>query len=94
MSDLIDLRAKIHRLSALVDLGIFELSSRVIDVTRAGYTVNKNRISITNRFGEKASVVEYSFSHKSDAGEVTATVNDMSMHEVSRCADGLSGVDA
>ena len=52
--------ATIHRLSALIDLGIFELSSRVIDITRAGYSINKNRVSITNRFGEKTSVTEYS----------------------------------
>lgn len=58
--DHLETGATIHRLSALVDLGIFELSSRIIDVIRAGYTVNKQRISITNRFGEKSSVVEYS----------------------------------
>jgi hypothetical protein len=52
--------AKIHRLTALVDLGIFELSARIIDITNAGYLISKTRISITNRFGEKASVVEYS----------------------------------
>lgn len=52
--------ATIHRLSALIDLGIFELSARVIDITNAGYSINKTRISIQNRFGEKASVVEYS----------------------------------
>lgn len=51
---------KVHRLSALIDLGIFELSARIIDITNAGYQINKHRISITNRFGEKASVVEYS----------------------------------
>ena len=50
----------IDRLSALVDLGIFELSARIIDLTNAGYEINKQRKSITNRFGEKASVVEYS----------------------------------
>jgi len=52
--------ATIHRLSAQVELGIFELSARIIDLTNAGYLINKTRISITNRFGEKSSVVEYS----------------------------------
>ena len=52
--------ATIHRLSALIDLGIFELSSRVIDITNAGHIVSKNRVSIINRFGEKTSVMEYS----------------------------------
>lgn len=50
----------IHRLSALIELGIFELSSRVIDLKDSGYTIDKKRIEITNRFGEKAHVTEYS----------------------------------
>ncbi len=52
--------ATIHRWQAMIDLGIAELSARIIDIERAGYVVNKPRISITNRFGEKANVTEYS----------------------------------
>jgi hypothetical protein len=50
----------VDRLSALIDLGVFELSARIIDLQNAGHSINKTRKSIINRFGEKASVVEYS----------------------------------
>ena len=50
----------IDRLRALTELGIFELSARLIDLQNAGYRFNKERKRVTNRFGEKASVVEYS----------------------------------
>lgn len=54
----------INRLSALLDLGIFELSARVIDIENHGYTVNKERKTVTNRFNEKTSVTEYSLQLK------------------------------
>lgn len=50
----------VDRLSALIYLGVFELSARIIDLQNAGYSINKTRKNITNRFGEKSSVVEYS----------------------------------
>jgi 23S rRNA-/tRNA-specific pseudouridylate synthase len=56
----------IDRLSALVDLGVFELSARIIDLQNAGHSVNKKRKQIINRFGEKASVVEYSLGNKAN----------------------------
>jgi len=55
----------IDRLSALVDLGVFELSARIIDLQNAGHSINKKRKQIINRFGEKASVVEYSLKAES-----------------------------
>ena len=58
--------AAIHRLSALVDLGIFELSARIIDLQNSGHSINKTRKQIINRFGEKASVVEYSLGNKAN----------------------------
>lgn len=51
---------KITRLQALVELGIFELSSRVVALQKQGYIFIKNRITVTNQFGEKCTVVEYS----------------------------------
>lgn len=50
----------INRLGALVDLGIFELSARLIDLQNCGYQFNKSRKVIINRFGEKCHVMEYS----------------------------------
>ena len=56
----------IDRLSALVELGVFELSARIIDLQNAGHSINKKRKQIINRFGEKASVVEYSLGNKAN----------------------------
>ena len=58
----------ITRLSALVDLGIFELSSRIIALQKRGYDFNKKRTEVTNRYGEKCSVVKYSL--KEDKNDV------------------------
>jgi len=49
----------ITRLEALVELGIFELSSHVIDLEEAGHVVHRKRIKVTNRYGETARVAEY-----------------------------------
>jgi hypothetical protein len=49
----------INRLTALIELGIFELSARLIELQNHGFKLNKERMSITNRYGEKTSVVEY-----------------------------------
>lgn len=50
----------INRLSALIELGIFELSARIIDLESHGFKINKERKTVTNRFNEKTSVTEYS----------------------------------
>ena len=49
----------ITRLQALTDLGIFELSARLCDLQKRGFKFSKNRITVTNRFGEKCSILEY-----------------------------------
>jgi hypothetical protein len=51
---------KITRLKALTELGIFELSSRIVALQKQGYVFIKNRIVVNNQFGEKCSIVEYS----------------------------------
>lgn len=57
----------IDRLSALVDLGIFELSARLIELERAGYIFNKIPKKVTNRFGDTTRVIEYSLIEKAAA---------------------------
>jgi len=52
--------ASIDRLSALTELGIFELSARIIDLEDRGHRISKKRRAIINRWGEKIRVVEYS----------------------------------
>jgi hypothetical protein len=49
----------INRLDALIKLGIFELSARVIDIESNGYIITKSRKTITNQFNEKTSVTVY-----------------------------------
>lgn len=50
----------ITRLESFMELGIVELSSRIIDLKDEGYTINKKRITVKNRYNEPCSVVEYS----------------------------------
>lgn len=49
----------VTRLSALTELSIFELSARCIDLERLGYTIHRERITVTNRYDEKVSVCRY-----------------------------------
>lgn len=50
---------RITRLTAWAELGIAELSARIIDLTNAGYPVERRRVTVVNRWGEKVSVMEY-----------------------------------
>jgi len=56
----LDSGQSINRLSALLDLGIFELASRIGELEKDLYPIHKDRTTITNRFGEKVSVMIYS----------------------------------
>lgn len=49
----------VTRLTAWNDIGIAELSSRIIDLTRQGYAIQRQRITVVNRYGERVSVMEY-----------------------------------
>lgn len=55
----LDAGAPIDRLSALTDLGIFELAARLNTLTREGYPITKRRKTVVNRWGEKVRVMEY-----------------------------------
>lgn len=50
---------KITRLSALTELGIFELSARIKKLESEGNEIHRQSITVTNRFGEKTRVKEY-----------------------------------
>ena len=50
---------KITRLSALTELGIFELSARIKDLEDIGHTIHRKTITVTNRWGEQTRVKEY-----------------------------------
>lgn len=49
----------ITALEALRDLGIMHLSSRITELRRIGYPVERDMIEVKNRFGEKTRVARY-----------------------------------
>ena len=55
----LDKGGKVHRLNALTRLGIFELSSRLGELRKEGYSIDKDWITINNKFGEKIDVMLY-----------------------------------
>ena len=50
---------KIDRLTSFNLLGIIELSARVIDLENRGCIIDRKRKTVTNRFDENISVMEY-----------------------------------
>jgi hypothetical protein len=55
----LDTLQPITRLSALTELGIFELSSRIGELTKSGYPIQRQMITVVNRWGESIRVMEY-----------------------------------
>ena len=49
----------ITALEALRDLGIMHLSSRITELRRMGYPVERDMIEVKNRWGEKTFVARY-----------------------------------
>lgn len=49
----------ITALEALRELGIMHLSSRITELRRRGYPVERDMIEVKNRFGEKTRVARY-----------------------------------
>lgn len=56
----------ITQIEALRDLGIMRLASRISDLRQLGYSITGKMINVTNRYGEKCSVKQYSFSNSCD----------------------------
>jgi hypothetical protein len=50
----------ITTLNAFNELGITRLASRIYDLKESGHLINKNMITVLNRYDEKCSVAEYS----------------------------------
>lgn len=50
---------RLTSLSALNELGVARLASRVHDLKEMGYEVNSRMVSKTNRYGEKSKFKEY-----------------------------------
>lgn len=49
----------ITTLQSFVDLGESRLSARVFELKKKGINISSERVSVTNRFGEKRSVKKY-----------------------------------
>ena len=49
----------ITRLSALTELGIFELASRVGELEKDGFEIQRERIKVWNRWNESVTVTKY-----------------------------------
>lgn len=47
-------------LEAWRELGVARLASRVYDLRKAGYPIQRKTVTVTNRYGEKVSIKEYS----------------------------------
>ena len=50
----------INSIQALNELGIFRLASRVSNLKKQGHSITSRMIPVTNRYGEKCHVSEYS----------------------------------
>jgi hypothetical protein len=55
----LDTGQRIHRLTALSELGIFELSARIGELDDIGYKTDKRWIPVINREGKRVKVMEY-----------------------------------
>jgi len=51
---------KITSLDAWQELGIMRLASRIYDIKRQGVSINKEQITVKNRFGENCTVSQWS----------------------------------
>ena len=48
------------RYEALTELGIFELSARIVELQQQGNKITSKMIKVQNRWGEKCNVASYS----------------------------------
>ena len=51
----------ITALDALADLGVMRLASRISDLRRMGYKIERRMVERSNRWGETVRVAEYRF---------------------------------
>lgn len=50
----------IRPMTALNDLGVYRLASRINDLRKAGHKIKTKKIEVVNRWGESSYVAEYS----------------------------------
>ena len=52
-------------MQAFIDLGITKLSTRIGELIRDGYDIEKEKVTARNRFGEKCSFMRYTLKEES-----------------------------
>jgi len=50
----------VTRIEALTELGIFELSARIVDLEKEGFEFIKTPYTIKNKYGESVRMISYS----------------------------------
>ena len=60
---------KLTQFEAMNELGIMRLASRISDLNRDGHHIEKKMIEVTNRWGEKCHVAQYTLVRKAGFAE-------------------------
>lgn len=50
----------ITQLDAYLDIGCWRLASRIRDLKKRGYAINRKMVKVENRYGESVTVARYS----------------------------------
>ena len=59
--------SSINSIQALNELGIFRLASRVSNLKKQGHNITSRMVPVSNRYGEKCHVSEYTLAAKNDS---------------------------
>lgn len=58
--DYMQQHGSITQYEAMVDIGVMRLASRISELKRDGYQINKKMVAVKNRYGETCHVNQYS----------------------------------
>lgn len=64
--DYIQEHGSITQLTALNELGVFRLASRISELKKRGYSIESKFVSVSNRYGEECRVKQYSLGGGAD----------------------------
>lgn len=65
--DYLSTNESITSIQALNELGIFRLASRISNLKKQGHKITSRMVPVTNRYGEKCHVSEYSMRARNDS---------------------------
>ena len=58
------IHGSITAIEALNELGIMRLASRITDLRREGYAIDRKMVKVRNRFGEECYIARYTFTNE------------------------------